>query len=313
MKTIKNSIVVLFASLIIASCNKVEVDTPVFEVQVDSLSYQVGEIVNFKFTGDADQITFYSGEVLNDYNFKDGRVEEILALNTSFLTAVRYGLSGGQVDLLSVWVSSNFNGNYTIEDVKAAEWKNNVSKNFILAPRTMDDNASANYVPSGVLDIKSEAEDGKPLYLAFRYKKDAGGKQRNWFMRNVSVNAVTGLGNHSLFDGSTFNLVYDNSFVASADKNSTITSGGVITLRSPTSLDPVAAEVWAISPPISIQSSDLGPDKGVPVKGFTNLKVDDYKHTYTKEGIYTATFVASNSNSYGESKVIKQVTVTVTN
>ncbi len=314
MKTIKNSIIIFFTCLGIMSCNKVEVETPVFDVKVDSLTYKVGDEVEFKFTGDADQITFYSGESLNDYTYKDGRIEEVLSINASFSTAIRYGLGNGQKDMLSVWISSDFNGNYTIEDIQNATWKNNVSKNFVLAPSTMDNSDAANYVPSGVLDITSEAEEGKPMYFAFKYRKDDPTKtQRNWFMRNIVVNAVTNLGNYSLFDGSAFKEVYDNNFVTDTERNSSVTSGGVITLRSPSTFDTrPLVEVWAISPPISTEDTNLGPDKGTPIKGFRDLKKDNHSYTYIKEGVYTATFVASNSNLYGESKVVKQITITVT-
>jgi len=311
MKTIKNTVMLLCAGIGFVGCNKVEVTMPTFDVQVETLTYKVGDMVDFTFTGDADQITFYSGETMKDYAYIDGRVDKVLALNTSFSTAIRYGLANGQKDLLSVWVSSDFSGDYTIEGVHSATWKDNVSKDFTLAPPTMDNNTAANFIPSGVLDIMSEAEEGKPLYLAFRYKKDAGKEQRNWFMRNIAVNAVTDLGSFSLFDASGFTLVYDDNYEADADKNSSVTSTQ-ITLRSPNNFNPLAVEVWAISPPISTAETDLGPDKGTSIKGFRDLKLEEYSYTYEEAGEYTVTFVASNSNLYGESKVVKQLKITVT-
>src|SRR5690606_4742085 len=102
---------------VVTACAKVEVSAPDFEVVTEQQTIQAGSDVTFKFSGDPDQITFYSGEPLNDYAYKDGRVLNINSLLASFRSNVQYGT---QRDLLSVWLSSDYNGGGTIEDVRAA-------------------------------------------------------------------------------------------------------------------------------------------------------------------------------------------------
>ncbi|MFA4867717.1 MAG: DUF5017 domain-containing protein [Pedobacter sp.] len=325
MKNIRFCVLVLFAGSYLSACNKVEVEAPSFDVQVSSATYKVGQEVNFNFTGDADQITFFSGEMLNDYNFKDGRKENIKSVTAEFATNVQYGT---QPDLLSVWVSTDFSGIYSYNEVTKATWKNEVTKNYKFAPQSQNTSAVASAVNSGKLDLISEFEEGKPLYIAFRYKKkpDAeAGTQRNWFIRNIDVSTITDVTENPkpLFGGTGFKIVYDYNFpdiftdpslLNTAIHNSSVNpTSGLITLRVPNSLGTVNSEVWAISPAMTLGSSiDLGPDRGIPVKGFKNLKSENFSHIYLEEGTYTATFVASNSNTYGEQKVVKQVTITIT-
>src|SRR5690606_29211857 len=116
----KQYLMLLFSCFLLTACTKVEVVEPDFEVTTTASTYKVNEEVVFNFTGDPDQLVFYSGEVLNDYAFKDGRILEANGLTASFSSHVAYGT---HPDLLSVWVSTDFNGKYTIEDVHAATWK----------------------------------------------------------------------------------------------------------------------------------------------------------------------------------------------
>jgi hypothetical protein len=70
--------------------------------------------------------------------------------------------------------------------------------------------------------------------------------------------------------------------------------------------------VWAITAPINVGSTDLGPDRAIAVKGFRNLQAEEFRHTYSAPGTYSATFVASNANIYGEARVVRKITITVT-
>ena len=107
----------LLCSLILGACNKVEVATPDFEVSTLTKSVKAGEELTFQFTGDPDQISFYSGEPLSDYTFKSGRTVSTEGLDLSFTTTVQYG---AQKDQLSILYSTDFSGNYTLEDIRKA-------------------------------------------------------------------------------------------------------------------------------------------------------------------------------------------------
>ena len=53
------------------------------------------------------------------------------------------------------------------------------------------------------------------------------------------------------------------------------------------------------------------PDKGLTVKNMSQ-STNSYKYTYTKPGKYTATFIGTNSNYKHESRVIRELTINVT-
>src|SRR5690606_26295160 len=171
----------------LTSCTKVEVVAPNFDVVPSVFEVTEDEEVTFTFSGDPDQISFYSGEILKDYAFKDGRIIESNGLFASFKSHAAYGT---HPDLLSVWVSTDFNGNYTIEDIAAATWDNEITKTLTLAPNAITSTAAAAAVASGEWDLSRQLVEGKPLYFAFRYKKapdNEGGTQRNWFVRDLSI------------------------------------------------------------------------------------------------------------------------------
>lgn len=301
---------VLFCLLYLGGCTKMEVVIPDFDVIPNVYEVKAGEELIFNFEGNPDLISFYSGEVLSDYNFKDGRILESDGLFASFKSHVAYG---SQPDLLSVWVSSDFSGNYAIADVEAATWEN--AEDFVLAPNSTNSSSASAAVPSGEQDLTSYLEEGKPLYFAFRYKKvpdSEGGTQRNWFIRDLKIESSTVLGKQEIATGAAFTLVYDHNFDANpADKNSSINSAGTMTIRVPSTLGEFNTEVWAISPSIHVGKLDMGPDKATPIKGFVDTRVSDYTYIYETPGIYTATFIAANSNIYGEAEIIKQIEIKV--
>lgn len=295
------------------SCMKNEVVMPDFNVTTEKSTYKAGENVRFNLSGNAEVISFYSGEPLKDYKYKGGRIISPDYVNVSFSTGVAYGT---HPDLLSVWVSSDFNGKYTINDVLAATWKNDITKNFVLAPNSMNSTSSALSVPSGMLDIKSALVDkSKPLYFAYKYYKlpdSIGGTQRNWFVRSLKIESGNILGTQVFSDMKNLNLVYDNHFTDSSLKNSTLSSSSM-TIRAPGSLTKDTLQVWAITPAINVADFENGPDKPVPVRGYRDEVKNTYEYVFTKPGTYNVVFVAKNSNIYGNSpEIVREIPITIT-
>lgn len=309
----KKSLLFIALATVLFSCTKQGVDTPQFDVTTEKTTYKAGESVVFNLEGDAEIISFYSGEPLLDYEFKTSRVIAPDYMNVSFTTGVAYGT---HPDLLSVWVSNDFNGKYTIDDVLAATWTNDITKNFVLAPNSMNSTSSALSVPSGVIDIKSAAVDKtKPIYLAFRYYKtpDAvGGTQRNWFVRSLKIETGTILGSQVFSDQRQLTLVYDKHFTDESLKNSSLSSSSM-TIRVPSALPNDTVQVWAISPPLSAADFENGPDRPIPIRGYRDEVIKTYEYVYNTPGTYTAVFVAKNANIYGDSEErVKKITITVT-
>jgi hypothetical protein len=58
----RNLLYLLIVVFIFISCAKEKVATPSLEVATASLTYKAGDTVTFNFTGNPDNITFYSGE-----------------------------------------------------------------------------------------------------------------------------------------------------------------------------------------------------------------------------------------------------------
>lgn len=291
----------LLVSLVWISCNKVEVSAPDFAVTAVSKTVKAGEEVKFGFTGDPDQISFYSGEPLKDYNYKTGRVLTASGLTTSFTTTVQYGT---QTNQLSVLVSTDFSGNYVMEDIRKATWLD-ITKDYALATSTTQK-------VWGPKDLQSMLVGGKPVYIAFRYKtlpQTLNGGGRTWTIRSFQFETVTELGVVTLADhiGTGFKLVHDGPF----EPGRSSVGSTSITLRANAADIDTPTEDWAISKAVTVGTVDMGPDRPISLKGFVNTKATDYKYIYTKPGTYKATFVASNSNIYGAAEVVKQIEITV--
>ncbi|NGM61270.1 DUF5017 domain-containing protein [Sphingobacterium sp. SGG-5] len=307
----KIGLLYIVSILLFSGCRKEEVNMPEFDVNVESMEYNVGEEVKFKLTGEVDQMAFYSGEMFHEYKYSHvSRLSMTQSVKVSFRTNVTYN---DQPNQLAVFVSNNYNGGGTYADVSAATWKgkDDFSPWFGIAPENNPWGQANNYF-SGEIDLIDAFEADKPLYIGFRYKHTLGtGIPRNWYVYNMNASANTILGASTLFNTTAvYSLVYDDNFTTDALKNSQITT--YMMLRLPVELRPVSeAEIWAISPPIYLEEIDHGPDRSVPVKGFRDPMPGEFKHTYTEPGTYTVTFVGANTNVYGTKENIKEIKLTI--
>jgi hypothetical protein len=288
-KYLVKTLLILFTVSII-SCKKNGSETPSFDVKMEKNVFKSGDPVAFTFTGNAESIDFYSGEFGNDYAYLDGRVLDVKLLSLYFQTRV---INGTQKNQFSVFVSSDFNGKYDIASIKAATWRE-ITNSFNIA-------TGSDYVNSGEVDIASSVTDRtKPLYVAFRYvvqPQTIEGTQRNWYVRNLLLNATTDLGTNILIDQQTaaWTLVEDGKIVEPG-RSFLTPSTGILTFRGNSTTEGKATytEAWAISKPVSLDQVDLGPDKGVPIKGITDNMPAVYTHTYSEPGVYQVVFAASN-------------------
>lgn len=288
---------------LLASCAKdPKVELPEFEVKISEQA-TANTPVKFTLSGKPNVISFYSGEVLNDYKFVTGRVVDKGELKVSFNTSVNFG---SQPNQFSVLASTDFNGKYTVADVNAATWTN-ITSRYILG-------TNATYVPTSA-DLTDLAVDGKLIYIAFKYTtlpQTVNGTGRSWFVQNFVANSKTSIGDVQLADyrGAGFTLVQDGAII---DPSRSSISTSTITLRANTSTAgrELTTYFWAITKGFDVGSKNLGPDLSKPVKGYVDPAPTTFPYTYSKPGTYTATFVAANSTVYGEKKVVKSVEVIV--
>jgi len=176
--------IICLGLLFLASCSKdLEVSkAPDFNVTTEANTFKVNEPVTFKFTGGADNISFYSGKPSNDYAFKDGRVIELgnVGATMVFTSSVQLGAQANQ---LTVLASNDFDGNYeSLESVKEATWVD-ITSRFALG-------TSTTFLNSGEKDISDLIVDGKPIYIAFKYltrPQVDNGFVRTWMIQTFNI------------------------------------------------------------------------------------------------------------------------------
>ena len=174
--------------LLLVSCeNSLPVkNAPSFEVTTTASTFKVGQEIVFRFSGEADQISFYSGQIYNDYNFRQGRVIEFPTggANLSFTSSVQ---GGTQANQLTVLASNNFNGNYSsLASVKAATWTD-ITSRFKLG-------TSSTFLASTAQNISDLIVAGKPVYIAFKYvtkPQAANGLAQTWMIQGLNLTSTT--------------------------------------------------------------------------------------------------------------------------
>lgn len=302
--------IVVTGFLALASCSKdikLTNGTPDFDISVAGTTFKAGDPVEFLFSGNAGLISFYSGEVLREYAFKDGRVEPIGTVTLSFTSAVT---GGTQTNQLAVVASTNFNGNYNdFPSIQSATWED-ITSRFLLG-------TSATFRASGAGDISDILVKGKPLYLAFKYVTEpqtTAGAARTWMVQALSLTGNTRAGSLLLADMSNANFII-NKEVADT---STVPRSSVSTTRVTmlgnnfdAANDP-RHEIWAITKAINIDNIDLGPDRPLPIKGIADPMLRSYSYKFTKEGTYKVSFIAANVNIDEAKEVIKQMEIVIT-
>lgn len=94
----------------------------------------------------------------------------------SFSSSVQYG---SQKNNIAVLVSSDFNGNYTMEGIKAATWKDVTNKASLASGKEPEE--------SGKVNISKG--DSNPAFVAIRYIGESSAKptQRAWSIIDLKV------------------------------------------------------------------------------------------------------------------------------
>ncbi len=307
------------AFFVLMACQKTEdVTTPDFEVQAESVEVKLGEEVKFTFSGNPDFINFYSGERGNNYDFIYGRVEETeiyLSFESQIIdNRVPKSTQGDQV---SVQVSTNYNGKQTIEDVEdgAAGWTD-ITSEFRMAQLSENNT----FVPSGKVNISPYLEEGKPIYIAFKYTthpRSTHGVAPNFNrIRNFSLESINNGETSYLATHATAGITPPKSLIRSATYQT-----GRGTLESTyinfygnasPAQDDVLTTAWVITNPFNIgKKVDFGIDKAISVKTVADVTVKSYSHLYKSPGTYQVVFVAKNANVFGEKSILKRMQITV--
>lgn len=170
--------------LVLGACSDKlgDLEDPAFEVKVAKTTFKVNEPVPFTISGVQDNISFFSGEGFNDYDYRDGRKIVVTGKGATLDFSTQLAGTGTQTGQFSVWLSDNYNGKDDYASVKAAAWTD-ITSSFTLATTTTN-------VLSGKLDISTWVDAEKPVYLGFKYitkPQAVNGLARVWWVQNMAV------------------------------------------------------------------------------------------------------------------------------
>lgn len=313
MKKIASIILITLIALFVAGCDKsmltVEPDFEVTNYSVTDGLDSVGNVVknvSFNLSGNADLISFYSGELFRDYAFKDGRVLTYNAFKLSFSTTVQFGTQRNQ---LSVIASTDFNGNYTPEGINAATWTDLTSR-FALASTV----GSTTPTVSGVVDITDIKVEGKPLYIAFKYvtlPQAANGTQNTWRVRDFNLLGDSNIGNVNVAQQTTAGWVLVNEGDVIDPNRAQIETGTIVNLRGNNVNTNIKTTTWAVTKAFSVSKDNLGPDRPINIKSYIDPHLDKYTYSYKQPGEYTVAFLAQNSTAQEQNKIVKTLKITI--
>jgi hypothetical protein len=293
-----NAINILSASMVclLFSCKKENVDTPSFEVTAGAATYKAGDTVEFRFSGDPDVISFYSGESGSQYKYSNRTTADGTA-SLQFSTFAQN--SGAQANSLKLMVSQDFKGAYTTDGISAATWTD-ITSRAVLSTGT--DNVS-----SGTLDLSDVLPAGKPAFLAFR-KYDANSatlKPRAWTIRSFNLNLITAdstyavatIANAGWKAVDVLNTTYKWTIGTAA---LSIGGGAVNTPEN---------EDWVITKAIVVNG--VNPDRAQVLKTWDVVAPQVYRRVYNKPGVYKVAFIGTNVNARDQQSVVKELTITI--
>lgn len=299
MKIIKSIYIPFAAMLLLSSCKKMDVAQPRFEVQLNKLQYKVNDTLKFNFSGDVENIVFYSGEHGFRYASKDTVSIEHGIPQLQFTTA----LAGvAQANSLQVLLTKNLIGN-SQENLLATSWTD-ISSQVTLA-------SNSTSTASGIIDLSSYISDGGSFALAFKYQAvtKPTTAQPTWVVRSFSIN----------------NLFPDNSSVplvtlATAPWTAfNIKNPAAVWAVSATELRMNGAaanspdnEDWLTTGPLNLKATKEVADFGLSIQNIAGRRLTNYNYVYKTPGIYKVTLVGFNNNIDANKALIREFEVTIT-
>ena len=299
--------------------------TPNLNVTTDSEVYFTDDAVVFNIDSDADFISFYSGEKGNSYEYAQKERIYEGQLYLSFSSAFQAGAQWKrQLEedvtkrILRVFWSSDFTGEYNAEAIAAATWNELTASADFPTSRAENAKLLSNTTPSGGIDITSLADEGKPVYFAFRYHIDtyneelANSRSRasvfNFLInsRAAEVNASEDVVTQSKMGWQLVMSGFENSEKKPEDCSSYLwfdcDTGNTVDL-----------ECWAISAPVALENKvNIGCDYAVGIKKYVDEPLKTYTYKYSTPGTYEVCFVAANVDHEGVRKeTVKKLQIVV--
>ena len=272
-------------AIFLISCNNDVLIEPTATFTPDSLEFKVGSEIVFRYSGDGDYVTFWSGEEGQIFENRH-RIE--VPVDSAYFQFNNYTAFGNtaQPRPISVYISNSFKGNYSelgIYDISTT-W------DTITPSNTPNYAASLVAVPSGKINITKYKD--APFFIAFKFVSDSmSGSARQVRIKDFEINAYTKAG-----------LIKSNILSTFGFKPVNIKGPGVWT-QTAVQLDIRGTaqkweEDWYITKELVLNR--VNSDKGLAIKTLAD-NMADFRYIYTKPGVYNARIEISNSR-YGKQK-----------
>jgi hypothetical protein len=297
MKIFKIITIIILSIGFVACENEVQLPTlsyaPDKTILLDTVRCSVGEVITFTPTGNADYVSFWSGETLKNYY----SVKETTVTNASIsfvsglykdasVTSTKYEL---KVLLSTDYTAPHTNVRTAKAAVAAATWRD-ITDQFA----SNVTNSTSVGVPSGSFDVAEYVK--KPFYIAFKYKNDTIAKGPTVYVKSFAVadsTLETGLKTNLIAPVTTLvtgigNTSWYSLLVTGTSAQWKSTSGMIQVTGTSNEIN----ETWLISPIINLNRGTA--DMGVAIKDITILP-RPYTYSYSTKGVYKAVFVYTNS------------------
>ena len=318
MNTVTKYVCLGLVAIAAAACSRDEVEAPTRFTASAPQTCVAGEEVHFSFSGNAEYIVFYSGEPGNNYEFRHRTNAEADALKLSMDVRQQYNDQHyHNTRLLHVYVSTDFSGEYTPEEVLKATWLPVSGAEAALLPVPVATTASA-VETSGSVDQSKFLNINRTFYVAVLYKADGrtvvpttnNGAQAQYKTRpRIDVTNFRLTAEHN---GAATSLqpYFTPVMVSSVGANYKVLDDGLLfqPLAVSGGIEP-DEEVWMVS--ALIDPTAVEPDKGTPLKSIADNPIKFTTHTYATQGEYKPTFVATNANMWQGKEVVRQLNIKV--
>lgn len=316
-------IAIIFMLMLLVSCNN-QLSNPVdfsfsaasqnSSVSGDTLVVSKSVPVVFTFGGNAEFITFYSGEVGHEYDKRELKETPVSDIDSCYLSFTNKPQFGNIPGTLKVYLSTSFTG------LKLSDKKTDslavLNHSWINLSDTCNLSATNNVTNNSKISLKSYVNS--KITLAFRYKTvDNTAIQPTWQIGNLKVvvrdkkgamttlsandmgfNALDLLNSTSPYSAAGGTGIWDLTSVGAASSVIKIVFSGA---------GQALNDDWLVSTP-KLATTRI-PDTGVAVKS-VSTSVTTYQYTFNTAGVYKIGFRAMNDNyqyhsETGMTKIIK--------
>lgn len=304
-----------------ASCQHDVIHEVDYNVTLDPANtYYAGEPVKFNFTGDVDNLLFYSGETGSQYIYKDRYevpVEDVLSANLHLDIRGRYGYIA-DYEALEIWVSKDFpgiNGNDDPDGDRAIV-------------KQMVENGMQGWYKLPFNDVNKDQFFGydfpmteylSNLCIAFHWRpKDPTLTQRTYWINGKitlemegtepSEMTLTDLGFKSLMMNEEVEAYKKNAGNGSIRFDNAVNAGEICYQGCSGNVLTYAIDGWVFTTPRPLNK--VANDRPIVVKDLQNY-IHEYVYTWDEPGTYKVTFVGRNENYASASEQVFEYTITI--